>query len=207
MKISTSILSIKDNFKENVIKLFNTNTDYLHLDIMDGVFVEQKTWDSKDLEFIKDLNKPLDVHLMVSDIYKYIDEFASYNPEYITIHYEATNDLYLAIDYIKSYGIKVGVSIKPDTDISVLKPFFNLVDLILIMSVEPGKGGQSFIDKTKKKINSLNFIKERGKYRFKIEVDGGINDTNIKDIKADIVVVGSYITSTNNYQEQIDKLR
>lgn len=206
MQLSASILGIKENFKENVIKLSNTSIDYIHLDIMDGDFVNQKTWNSNELEFIKELNKPLDVHLMVNDIYKYIDDFVSYNPEYITIHYEATDDLYLAIDYIKSYNIKVGVSIKPETDINVLAPFFNLVDLVLIMSVEPGLGGQSFITKTTKKINGLKYIKEKGKYHFKIEVDGGINDINYKEIKADMIVVGSFITQSNNYQEQINKL-
>lgn len=123
MKLSASFLSIKDNFKENVVKLSQTTADFIHLDIMDGEFVKNQTWKAKDLEFLKSIDKPLDIHLMVADIYNYIDEFSLYNPEYITFHFEATSDPYLVISYIKSYGIKVGISIKPNTATQVLKPF------------------------------------------------------------------------------------
>lgn len=206
MKISASFLSIKDNFKQNVIKLSNTNIDYLHLDIMDGKFVSNKTWHIDNLLFLKELNKPIDVHLMVDDIYDYIDEFVLLNPKYITFHYEATKDPYLVIDYIKKYNVKVGISIKPETSIEVLKPFLDLVDLILVMSVNPGMGGQEFINESLDKINDLKKIKEESKYHYVVEIDGGINDENIKKINADIVVVGSFITK-GKYQDQINKLR
>lgn len=205
MKISASFLSIKYNFKQSVLKLANTNIDYLHLDIMDGKFVSNKTWHVDSLQFLKGL-KPLDIHLMVDDIYDYVDEFSTLNPIYITFHYEATKDPYLVIDYIKKYNIKVGISIKPKTDIEVLKPFLNLVDLILVMSVEPGLGGQEFIEEAITKVNDLKRIKEDSKYNYVVEIDGGINDTNIKKINSDIVVVGSFITK-GNYQEQINKLK
>lgn len=206
MKISASFLSIKDNVKENIKKLDNTNIDYLHVDVMDGIFVPSKTWDLLEVkEMTAEHTKPLDIHLMVKDVYSYIDKFAKLNPEFITFHYEVTSDPYLVIDYIKSYGIKAGISIKPDTDITVLDDILDYVDLILIMSVEPGKGGQKFIEETYDKIK---YLKDRKKcYRYVIEVDGGIKDDNIKNLKCDIAVVGSFITNYNDYDEQVRKLR
>ncbi|MEG0825942.1 MAG: ribulose-phosphate 3-epimerase [Bacilli bacterium] len=207
MKISASFLSIKSNLKDNIKKLDNTNIDYLHLDIMDGKFVLNKTWNISDLNILANHKKPLDVHLMVEDIYDYIDLFSKLNPEFITFHYEATKDHYLVIDYIKSYNIKVGISINPDTDVEVLKPYLDLIDLVLVMSVEPGMGGQKFQAKTINKINQLKKIKLDSNYHYMIEIDGGINNINIENIDADIVVVGSFITNDNNYQSQINKLR
>lgn len=204
--ISTSILSIKDNIKENVLKLNNTNMNYIHLDIMDGVFVPNKTWEYNELkDILSDNTKPLDVHLMVSDVIKYIDEYSNLNPEYITFHLEAVNNIKEVIDYIHSKNIKVGISIKPNTNIDNLIPYLNDIDMILLMSVEPGMGGQSFIDSSYERLNKLNELKS--KYNFLIEIDGGINESNIANLNGvDIAVVGSYITSSDNYQEQIDKL-
>lgn len=206
MKISASFLSIKDNIKENIKKLDNTRIDYLHLDIMDGKFVPNETWNLTELkDLLEGHNKPLDVHLMVDNVYSYIDKFAKLNPEFITFHYEAVEDPYLVVDYIKSYDIKAGISIKPDTDVKVLDDLLDYVDLILIMSVEPGNGGQKFIETTYEKVK---YLKERKKcYKYLIEVDGGINDTNIKNLKCDIAVVGSFITNSDNYAEQLNKLK
>lgn len=206
MMISTSILSIKDNIKDNVLKLNNTNTTYIHLDIMDGLFVPNKTWEYNELKDILSYNtKPLDVHLMVSDVIKYIDEYCNLNPQYITFHLEAVNNVKEVIDYIHSKNIKVGISIKPNTNIDDLIPYLNDVDMVLLMSVEPGMGGQSFIDSSYERLNKLNELKS--KYNFLIEIDGGINESNIDTLNGvDIAVVGSYITSSENYQEQINKL-
>lgn len=206
MMISTSILSIKDNIKDNVLKLNNTNTTYIHLDIMDGLFVPNKTWEYNEIkDIIDDSNKPLDVHLMVSDVIKYIDEYSKLNPEFITFHLEAVDNIKEVIDYIHSKNIKVGLSIKPNTNIDWLTPYLNDIDMILLMSVEPGMGGQSFIDSSYERLNKLNELKN--KYNFLIEIDGGINENNITNLNGvDIAVVGSYITSSDNYQEQIDKL-
>lgn len=196
MKISASFLTI-DNI-DNVNKLVNCDIDYLHLDIMDGIFVDNKN-EVLEVPHIK----PLDIHLMVSDVYKYIDKYKTLNPLYITFHYETGVDILSVINYIKKFNIKVGLSIKPSTKVEEIIPYLPYLDLVLVMSVEPGKGGQSFIMNSVDKIKKLKELK--GNYV--IEVDGGINDSTIKYVNnADIVVVGSYITS-GNYEERIKNLK
>ncbi|MDD3186923.1 MAG: ribulose-phosphate 3-epimerase [Bacilli bacterium] len=207
MKISASILGMKDDFEEHVKKLSETDIDYIHLDIMDGIFVKEKTWTKENICFTKYLNKPLDVHLMVKDVYSYIDAFSLLNPEFITFHYEASNDVDSVIDYIKTKNTKIGISINPDTKVENLLPYLKYIDLVLVMSVIPGKGGQIFQNKSINKIKELKEIKKQNKYKYLIEIDGGINDQNIKSTGADIAVVGSFITESTNYQNQIDKLR
>lgn len=205
MRISASILSIKDNLKENVLKLTKTDIDYIHLDIMDGKFVTNKTWNIDEIKKIINHDKPLDVHLMVDDIKSYVDDFKTLNPEYITFHYEASHDIMEAIKYIKDLNIKVGISIKPNTDVNVLVPYLPFIDLVLVMSVKPGQGGQKFISSSKDKIEQL--VSLRGDYKYLIEVDGGINvDTVLNVKKADIIVVGSYITN-GDYSENIKNLK
>ncbi len=196
MKISASFLTI-DNI-DNVNKLVNCDIDYLHLDIMDGIFVDNKN-EILDVPHIK----PLDIHLMVSDVYKYVDKYKTFNPLYITFHYEVGKDILSIINYIKKFNIKVGLSIKPSTKVEEIIPYLPYLDLVLVMSVEPGKGGQTFIMDSIDKIKKLKELK--GNYV--IEVDGGINDSTIKYVSdADIVVVGSYITS-GNYEERIKNLK
>ena len=203
MKISASFLSIKDNLKENISRLTKTDIDYLHLDIMDGSFVLNKTWDIEQIKGIINYNKPLDIHLMVDDVYKYIDQFQVLNPIYITFHYEINYDIMKVIEYIRQYGIKVGLSIKPETDVEKILPYLPYVDLVLVMSVDPGAGGQTFIASTIDKIKKLKEIKGD----FLIEVDGGINGDTIKLIKdVDVIVVGSYITN-GNYEERIKNIK
>ena len=203
MKISASFLSIKDNLKENIARLTQTDIDYLHLDIMDGSFVLNKTWDIEQIKGIINYNKPLDIHLMVDDVYKYIDQFQVLNPIYITFHYEINYDIMKVIEYIRQYGIKVGLSIKPETDVEKILPYLPYVDLVLVMSVDPGAGGQTFIASTIDKIKKLKEIKGD----FLIEVDGGINGDTIKLIKdVDVIVVGSYITN-GDYEERIKNIK
>ena len=205
MKISASYLSIKENLEENIKKLSNTNVDYIHVDIMDGKFVSNTN--ITDIKLLE-LNKPLDIHLMVKDVYKFIDMYKNLKPEYITFHLEIEENLFEIIDYIKSNGIKVGLSIKPNTDIGLLTPYLHLLDLILVMSVEPGKGGQEFIIDSKEKIDALKVVKKVNNYNYQIEVDGGINNNTIKYCEnADIVVVGSYITNSEDYQKMVNTLK
>lgn len=204
--LAVSILGIKENIKENIKKLDDTNIDYFHLDIMDGKFVSNKTWDIYQMKkLIENVKKPLDVHLMVEDVYKYVDWFANLNPEYITFHYEACNNVLEVISYISRKKVKVGMAIKPNTKIDEIIDYLPFLDMVLVMSVEPGYGGQKFMDSAIDKINTLKKLQQY--HQFKIEVDGGINDTTSKLCKnADILVVGSFITNYPNYEDQIKKI-
>lgn len=208
MKIAASFLDIKEPKSEELTKLDSLDIDYIHLDVMDGVFVDNKTYTYEEFYDITRLTtKPKDIHLMVSDVKKYIDEFSRMNPEFLTFHYEAVSEVSSVINYIKDLGIKVGMSIKPSTDVYEIAKYLPYLDLVLVMSVEPGKGGQTFIEESTKKIEQLYNLRREENYNYKIEVDGGINDTTIKKCyKADICVVGSFITK-QDYSEALRKLR
>lgn len=208
VKIAASFLDIKEPKCEEVTKLSNLDVDYIHLDVMDGIFVDNKTYSFEEFyDIVRCVTKPKDVHLMVSDVKKYIDDFAKLNPRFITFHYESASEVSSVINYIRELGIGVGMSIKPSTDVSEIVEYLDYLDLILVMSVEPGRGGQSFIEDSVKKIEQLYNLREKEHYHYLIEVDGGINDETIKKCnKADICVVGSYITK-QDYSEAIRKLR
>ena len=208
MKIAASFLDIKEPKCEELTKLDSLDVDYIHLDVMDGIFVENKTYTYEEFYNITRLTtKPKDIHLMVSDVKKYIDEFSKMKPEFLTFHYEAVSEVSSVINYIKELGIKVGMSIKPSTDVAEIAKYLPYLDLVLVMSVEPGRGGQSFIEESTKKIEQLYNLREKENYNYVIEVDGGINDTTIrKCYKADMCVVGSFITK-QNYEEALRKLR
>lgn len=207
MKISASYLSIKDNLKENIDKLTKCDIDYLHLDVMDGKFVENKTLDFKEINSVINDRKPMDVHLMVEDVYSYIDLYKDLNPCFITFHYEINYDIMSVVMYLKSNNINVGISIKPETKVESLIPFLPFVDLVLVMSVNPGKGGQKFLENSIEKINKLVQLREKFGYDYLIEVDGGINDETISFVKhADIAVIGSYITG-GNYEDRIKNVK
>ena len=217
VEISTSLLSVK---KENVIKtiynLETAKTDYFHIDVMDGNFVENNT-EEQMIEYSDYLNNitniPLDVHLMVSDVYKYIDMFLSDNPNIITIHYEAFEEkskILDALDYIKSNHCKAGIAIKPNTDISEILDILELVHVVLIMTVEPGKGGQTLIESTVDKISNLSKIIKDRNLDVLIEADGGINIENVENIKkagADIIVSGTGIINSENYNDVIKEMK
>ena len=141
MKVSASILSIKSNLSDNIKILDKSGTDYIHLDIMDGNFVTNKTWDYSDIkDILKDISTPVDVHLMVSNLDYYIDNFSKLNPNNITFHLEATDNINKYINLIKEKNIKVGLAIKPNTDINLIIPYLEYLDVVLVMSVEPGAG-------------------------------------------------------------------
>ena len=206
--LSVSILGIKENIKQNLNKLDNLNIDYLHIDIMDGIFVPNKTWEYEEIkEILKNTKTKKDIHLMVKDVKKYIDSYIKLSPEIITFHYEAYDNPLELIKYIKENNIKAGISIKPNTEVEKIKDILKYVDLVLVMSVEPGAGGQSYIENSTNKINDLKKLREEFNYNYLIEVDGGINDiTKEKAKNADILVVGSFITK-GNYKEQIEKIQ
>lgn len=206
-KVSVSFLSSK-NKEEDLIKLGATDTDYIHVDVMDGKFVKNKNLPFKLLDRLSyTLLKRLDVHLMVNQPNKFIEEYATLNSEYITIHVELPKEVIdSSIELIKSYGIKCGLAIKPNTDINLLKDYLDRIDLILVMSVEPGSGGQEFISETP---NRIAKIKELiGKKKIAINVDGGINDKTVKYLdKANIVVSGSYVVNSDSFMDAIKSLR
>ena len=200
--ISISILNIKDD-EEKIKMIDNLNTDFIHIDVMDGLFVSNKV----DFLSLPNVNTKVDVHLMVYDVKKYIDYYKKYNPEYITFHLEASSDINTLINYVKSLNIKVGLSIKPNTQLDYLKPYLDKVDLVLVMSVNPGMGGQSFLMST---IDRLKIIhKDSLENKFLVSVDGGINAETLKYVKpyVNIIVSGYYICKEDNYQMQIDKLK
>lgn len=208
MKISTSILSVKDNLKSAIDILNNTNTDYIHLDIMDGMFVQNSTWHVSDLiNILQDNHKPLDIHLMVNDVKGYIDEFKILNPTYITFHLEAIDNINEMINYLKSLGIKVGIAIKPNTQVEEIYKYLPFIDMVLVMSVNPGMGGQQFMLPSIDKVNNLKEYRMNNNLNYLINVDGGINNNTIKLVRnADIAVSGSYITN-NDYNESINILK
>ncbi len=206
-KVSVSVLSSK-NLESDLIKLNSLpSVDYIHIDVMDGKFVRNKNNPFKTLYKMSNvLTKRLDVHLMVKNPLKDINYYAALNTEYITVHSELEKvDKYL--DLIKEYGIKCGLAVNPETDISLIIPYLSKVDLILIMSVHPGKGGQEFIDGTTKKILKLKKILVSKRLNVKIEVDGGVNDKTIsRAYFADILVSGSYVLSGETIEGINDKV-
>lgn len=199
--IAPSILNAPfDNLQKLVEDLYKNGATYLHFDVMDGHFVPNLSFGSEVLKSINKEHKLInDVHLMVDDPLKYVDQFLKAKADIITIHYEAftsLEDLKKCIDYIKSKNLKAGVSIKPNTSEEVLFPIIKDIDLILVMSVEPGFGGQAFQTKILKKIEVLDTFRKNKGLSYKIEVDGGINNLTINEVVksgADIVVVGSYL--------------
>ena len=205
IKISPSILN-SNNRIESIKKLNNTNADYIHIDAMDGKFVPNNQMPINEIiELEKYSNIPFDIHLMVNNPIEYLNQLENKNIEYITIHLEIDKNINELIDKIKSLNYKVGLSIKPNTNIFELIPYLDKIDLVLIMSVEPGFGGQQFMPNSLIKAQSLREIKKD----ITIEIDGGINDSNIKEVKkyVDIAVVGSYITKSNDYQKAINNLK
>lgn len=204
--LSVSILQVKN--KEQLTKLDKLDFDFLHVDVMDNKFVTNITRDYEEIKnLLKNSKHPFDIHLMTYDLIYHIDNYKNLNPDYITFHIEATKNPILIIDHIKKNNIKVGISLKPDTDIKKIKPYLSVIDLVLVMSVEPGYGGQEFIDVTDK-IEELKKLRDEYNYNYLIEVDGGINNRTAKLVNdADIVVVGSYITSSDNYKTAIDRIK
>ena len=207
MQIATSILNSNDRI-EDVIKLNRTNTSYIHIDVMDGKFVDDIQFSVKEIGAINRVVKyPMDVHLMVNNPIEYINKLGDMNIEYITFHVEIKKDKKKIISKIKELGYKVGISIKPDTNLEELIPFLKDIDMILVMSVEPGLGGQKFMGGTVKRIKELKKLINDGGYDIKIEVDGGINYTTIVKVKdVDIAVVGSYIVRSNNFYRRVEEL-
>ena len=203
IQISPSILSADfSQLGKEIKKLEEGGADLIHVDVMDGHFVPNLTIGPPVIKALRNYTKlPFDVHLMISPVHKYIKNFAEAGSDIITIHPEATENLKESIILIKELNKKVGVSLNPNTEINILESELNNIDLILVMSVFPGFGGQKFIPETIKKIKDLKEIKDKNNYSFDIEVDGGINFSNSKEVindGANILVSGTTIFKENN---------
>ena len=217
VEVSASLLSMKsENTIQNLYNLETAKIDYFHIDVMDGEFVENNTV-SKMTEYCEYLssisNLPLDVHLMVKDVPSYISSFLVFEPNIITFHLEAAKDKEQVMEWIKlikDNNVRVGISVKPDTKIEEVAEFLPFVHLVLVMTVEPGKGGQELIPKTIEKIRALKKYVQDKQIEVNIEADGGINlDTvaYVKEAGADMIVAGSAITGSDNYAEVVEKLK
>ena len=217
VEISTSILNVE---KENAMKVFYglevAHTDYFHIDVMDGKFVPKNTVEmmkeySNSIKQIS--NIPLDVHLMVEDIKGFVDDYIGVEPNIITFHVEATSskeEVMSLIKYIKESNIKVGLSVKPETKIEEIYEYLPYIHMCLVMTVEPGLGGQKLIPETLEKVKTLKEYIEKNDIDIDIEVDGGINEETIEAAKtagANIFVVGTAIVNKEDYGQAIDTLR
>lgn len=213
VKISPSLLSANFACLDKEIKdIEQTKATWLHYDVMDGHFVPNISFGSS---ILNDINKItslfLDVHLMISDPLYYVDSFIQSGADLITFHYEAVSATKIdrLIDTIKQKNVQVGISIKPNTPVDVLKPFLNKIDLVLVMSVEPGFGGQSFQDQAIDKIKQLAMLKKEHNFNYLIEVDGGINEVTgklCKEAGCDVLVAGSYIFNHQDRNQMVDSL-
>ena len=203
MKLSISLLSIKNRL-EFIKKINNYNIDYIHIDVMDNTFTNNVAYSIEEINEINKIsNKKLDIHLMVNDPIKYINSFNNMNIEYIIFHVEIDKDINNLINTVHGMGYKCGLAINPNTNIDVLEQYINNIDLILVMSVMPGYGGQLFINSIYNKLESL-----RDKYKnITISVDGGINQDNIYKLSSlvDMVVIGSYLSTET--KEKIDMIK
>tara|TARA_B100000900_G_scaffold311490_1_gene270317 strand:+ start:680 stop:1339 length:660 start_codon:yes stop_codon:yes gene_type:complete len=214
IQISPSILSADFSQLGNEIKrLEEGGADLIHVDVMDGHFVPNLTIGPPVIKSLKrNCSIKFDVHLMISPVHKYIKAYSDAGADIITIHPEATEDLAASIKMIKDLKKKVGISLNPKTSVSIIKNYLNEIDLVLVMSVNPGFGGQKFMPEVLDKVRELNDIKKNQNINFDIEIDGGINFQNSKDaIKAgaNILVSGTTIFKSNNgdIKKNIDLLR
>lgn len=210
MEISLSILSYYEDNTLNKLNEFNHKLNYLHLDVMDGKFVNNKTFDDKLIKALKkEYSFFFDTHIMIEKPELFIKDYVLAGSDCITFHYEATKNPMGVINDIHSYNVLAGISVKPMTEIEEIESFLSKVDLVLVMSVEPGFGGQRFLSNAVDKVKRLKELKEQNGYSYKISIDGGINKETLTLVKndVDIAVCGSYITRNDNPLKCLEDLK
>ena len=212
MKVGVSFISSDYDLETTISKIDESSADYIHVDMMDGVFVENSNFTVQDLKkMFKNTKKKLDVHMMVCSPNKYVKDFAKMpNVEYLTLHTESHRRPIDVINMIRHTPLKVGLAINPETKVSHIVPMLNHLDQVLVMSVKPGKGGQKFMEEILYKIETLKELREQNGYHYVINVDGGINEETAKLVKeagADMVVSGSYVCKSEDYNQRIESVR
>ncbi|MCR5148396.1 MAG: ribulose-phosphate 3-epimerase [Eubacterium sp.] len=212
-KLAPSMLSIDfGNIERDIRLCLEAGTDYIHVDVMDGIFVPNISFGPPVIKYVKKAaeDTPLDVHLMIEKPERYIEEFKKAGADIITFHYESTEDPLKVVKMIKNEGLKAGVAVKPKTPVSVLEGMLPELDMALVMSVEPGFGGQSFIEGSLEKISELRKMIENINPECDLEVDGGIKADNLSEVLqagANVIVAGSAIFSGDIKKNVIDFLR